>query len=102
MSLFKSRVLYLLNRDFEGTGEKFRTDPNGLKQEVLEVLRRAGQYAKELKQNRPQLNSMERGELVQNFVAPTDVEDRWPPDENLYEQIMDWADVQEDALMKTT
>jgi hypothetical protein len=46
MNLYPSRMVYLLNRDFHGTVNKWREDPEGLERAIREVLNRATVYAK--------------------------------------------------------
>jgi hypothetical protein len=89
--LFVSRMDYLLLRDFKGTAEQYRKDRAVLKAEVWETVRESGRYHKRLK-NQGDLMSYEIDELVNNFIAPTDVPDVDPPDLELYGEIIEWAE----------
>lgn len=98
MSMFPVRVAYLLNRDFHGTVKQWKENPEQLNQEVREILERASLYAAELKAKGVPMDA--RQEYVNHFIAPTDVPDRVSPDENLYVQVIEWAQEQGEKLAR--
>jgi hypothetical protein len=98
MSLYPVRVAYLLNRSFWETVKQWRENPEQLDQEVRDILHRATEYAERLKAKGVPLDV--RREYVNNFIAPTDVPDRVSPDEDLYVQVIEWAQVQGEKLLQ--
>ena len=91
--LFVTRMEYLLLRNFNGIAEQYRKDRSALAAEVWETVRASGRYHTKL-ENQGDLMSYEIDELVNNFIAPTDVPDVDPPDLELYERIMEWAELE--------
>jgi len=87
---YPTRMRYLLMQDFEGTVQMWRENPKQLDKEIRNHLRRAREYDLELKEQG--LPEDEREELVYNFLAPTDVPDVPSPDEDLYVQVIEWAE----------
>ena len=98
MSLYRSRMVYLLNRDFYGTVKQWRENPAQLDRDIRNVIDRATEYAHELKMRG--IDTRFVAEYVQNMVAPVDLPNVTIPDETLYAQVMKWAVEQEYRLLE--
>jgi hypothetical protein len=88
--MFKTRLKYLLARSFDYTVRQWREEPEGLRAEIMAGLERAAEYRAEHRQK--DLMSFEIHELVFNFISPPDIPSRVAPVNEVYDQIVDWAD----------
>jgi hypothetical protein len=89
--LFVNRIDCLLARDWTGTVSDFQNDPDKLASSVWETVIRADRYKQQLKDH-GDLGRFEIDELLSNFIAPTDAPCMNPPDMELYERIIEWAE----------
>ncbi len=97
MSQYPTRMRYLLMEDFHGTVKKWRENPEQLDKEINNHLQRTSDYAEELKAKG--IPEWQREEYLSNFLAPTDVPDVPSPDEDLYVQVIEWAEKKGDQLL---